>query len=338
MRTPKESHFALVLPGAVAKGAFEAGVISILADQESKIDRIVATSSGALNGLAYAAGIRSGNEKEMAKRLVDYWIDNGEWNNSLSFNPLNWFKASGLSNQDGLLKMMRELIKPCELSQKKDVEFRIIVSPLHGIMGKIGQTPATSYEKVLEFKGEDFDTQEGLERMFTAVTAACAFPGLFTPVDVEGLGPCVDGGAVNNAPINYALKESGVDRVIMPIPFPAVMPPAKSLKGLGLLNHLIEILINERLYRDLTVADTINRHVDHLEGLVKAGKITEDQMYLVTDTLHIRKVQITEIRPVEPIKQSAFSGFFKKEDRIRLVEAGQNSTRHIFATLESPKN
>jgi predicted acylesterase/phospholipase RssA len=46
-------HCALILPGAVAKGAYEAGAIEELTHREIRIDRIVATSSGALNGVAY---------------------------------------------------------------------------------------------------------------------------------------------------------------------------------------------------------------------------------------------------------------------------------------------
>ena len=82
MGKSKTSHFALVLPGAVARGAYEAGVIEVLAEQDTRIDRIVATSSGALNGLAYAVGIRSGTEKEIAARLIASWVEDGGWNKS----------------------------------------------------------------------------------------------------------------------------------------------------------------------------------------------------------------------------------------------------------------
>jgi predicted acylesterase/phospholipase RssA len=214
--TPK-SHFALVLPGAVARGAYEAGVIDVLAGQELHIDRIIATSSGALNGMAYAAGIRSGRAKEMAAELVSAWIELGSWNDSLTFNPWNWLSGKGLSGHEGLLKMMRTLVKPCAKSAKREVEFRIIVAPLNGVVGKIGRKPATTYERIIHFTGKDFDTHESLERMFKVATAACSFPGLFAPVELDGLGPCIDGGAVNNAPIAYALAESNVKRVIMAV-------------------------------------------------------------------------------------------------------------------------
>ena len=327
------SHFALVLPGAVARGAYEAGVIEVLADQELQIDRIVATSSGALNGLAYAVGIRSGREKEMAKKLASFWIEKGSWQNSLNVRLWAFIRGRGLSDSSNLLKMMREMIKPCELTKKKDIELRIIVTPLNGVTSAIAETPATTYEQIVKFSGPDFDTLEGLEKVFNVVAAACAFPGLFDPVFVPGLGFCVDGGAVNNAPIRYALDESGINRVIMPVPHSAVMEPRNWKTGFGLLNHLIEILINERLFRDLKSAQSVNQEADQLKALAAEGKISTEQLELIKSVLSIRNVEITEIRPDKGLKSSAFSGFFHKEDRIRLVEQGRQATIETLSKI-----
>ena len=326
-------HFALVLPGAVARGAYEAGVIEVLADREIKIDRIVATSSGALNGLAYAVGIRSGREKEMAKELAAFWIENGSWQNSLNISLWSLIKGRGLSNRSNLLRLMHEMIKPCEGTIKKHVELRVIITPLNGVISKIAEKPATTYEHIVKFSGSDFDTIESLEVVFNVVSAACAFPGLFDPVYVPGLGFCVDGGAVNNAPIRYALDESDVNRVIMPVPYPALMAHGDWKKGFKLLNHLIEILINERLFRDLRSAQSVNQEANQLKALVSEGKISNEQLELIKSTLKIRNVEITEVRPEKGLKNSAFSGFFHKEDRIRLVDQGRKATIQTLSKI-----
>lgn len=333
MSSKSSSHFALVLPGAVARGAYEAGVIEVLAKQETRIDRIVATSSGALNGLAFAVGIRSGREKEMSEKLTASWIEHGGWQDSFSLNPFNFLLGHGLSSNAALLRMMRDLIKPCTESKKRDVELRILVTPLDGVRSRIGKNPATTYEKVIKFSGPDFDTQERLEKVFTVVSAACAFPGLFQPVEIPGLGPCVDGGAVNNAPIAYALEESDVNRVLMPVPFPGIMKPGDWKSGLGLLNHLVAILINERLYRDLKSAQTINFKTDKLNQLAKEGFLTEEQLIKIKAILLVRNVEVTEIRPSEEFKISPFSGFFKKQDRINLIRAGRDAAEEILARV-----
>ncbi len=327
------SHFALVLPGAVARGAYEAGVIEVLASSDIKIDRIVATSSGALNGLAYAAGIRGGCEREMAEKLAKSWIKNGSWENSLNLNLWGLLRGRGLSSRQGLMTLMTDMVKPCTAAVKNPVEFRVIVTPLNGVLSNIGKNPATTYETILKFADDDFDTQEGLDRIFNAVSAACAFPGLFEPVVIPELGPCVDGGAVNNAPIKYALEESDVNRVMMPVPFPALMPPSEWKTGFSLLNHLIQILINERLFRDLKEGQTVNRDAQALEDLLAKGILTDEQVDAVKDALDIRKVEITEIRPEQVSKSSPFSGFFHQADRQQLIEDGRQATLRALARI-----
>lgn len=333
-KNPSE-HYAIVLPGAVARGAYEAGVIHALAESDVQIDRIVATSSGALNGLALAAGIRAGREKEMSEKLVQSWIEDGGWQNSLNLSPWSLFTGRGLSTKDGLLKMMRAMIHPNKSKIRKPVDFRVIVTPLNGIVGTIGEREATTYEHVVEFKGKHFDSEEGLEEMFNVVCAACAFPGLFEPVQIPGFGACVDGGAVNNAPIGYALKDSNVNRVLMPVPYPAIMPKGDWRRGFGLFNHLIAILINERLYRDLKIAQSVNVECMALEKLKKKGILSSEQLDEVKAAISLRHIEITEIRPPHDFKCSPFSGFFHKKDRVRLVEQGRMAALNTLG-IQSP--
>ena len=121
------SRCALILPGAVSKGAFEAGVISVIAEKNIKINHIVATSSGALNGVALAAAIRSGREKEIAKKLLDAWIEGGGWYDTLNFNPINWLRGRGLSGADGLLKNSMILFSPFPIFQKMKLNFELLL-------------------------------------------------------------------------------------------------------------------------------------------------------------------------------------------------------------------
>ena len=326
----RQLHTAIILPGAVAKGAYEAGVIYELAQDGTRVDRIVATSSGALNGVAYAAGVRQGRATEMAARLVEAWIDVGGWQDAFTLNPLNWISGRGLSDRRGLLRMLHHLIEPSATSAKCDVQLRIIVTPLQGVRGAIGKMPATTYEKLICFEGPDLDTAEDLAKVFDVTTAACAFPGIYAPVTLPGLGPCIDGGATNNAPIAYGLAEGDVSRIIMPVPFPAIMPDPGLMHGFNMINHMVEILINERLYRDLKDAEVVNREVARIEALVATGVLDETQAKAVKDALAIRTVQITEIRPSAPLKGGSFSGFFSQAERRRLVDEGRKAAREAI--------
>jgi NTE family protein len=65
----KTKTIAIVLAGAVARGAFEAGVIRALADADVKIVRIVAASAGALNGTVLASAVRERKVRAGAEAL-----------------------------------------------------------------------------------------------------------------------------------------------------------------------------------------------------------------------------------------------------------------------------
>jgi predicted acylesterase/phospholipase RssA len=263
----------------------------------------------------------------MAKNLVTAWIEKGGWFDTFKLNPLNLIRGRGLSGHEGLSELIKAVIKPCTHSEKKDIEVRIIITPLNGVEGNIGDKPATTFEKVVSFTGEDFDTEEGLARIFQVTLAACSFPGIFSSVNVAGLGPCVDGGAVNNAPIRYAIDYIDVSHIIMPVPFPEMMQVPKSMGGFGLLGHLIEILINERLYRDLKTAQTTNADVKALKDMVKKNQLSNGQFEEIKKLLNIKTVNIHEVRPKVNLKVGSFSGFFSKSDRMKLVEEGREAMR-----------
>ena len=334
MSVAKHIHNAVVLPGAVARGAYEAGVLEVLAASDAKIDRIVATSSGALNGVAYAAGVRGGDVRAVTAKLSQAWLEQGGWQDALHLSPMGVLRGVGASSRDGLLKMLREVVKPCRASVKHAVQLRIVVAPLNGVAAKIGGKAATTYEKAVHFSGEDFDSQEGLERIFAAAAAACAFPGLFQPVDLPGLGPCIDGGAVNNAPLKYALDDGTVGRVYIPVPFPEFLASPFLGTGVHLAIHLVEILINERLFRDLRSAQMVNKDVGRIERLARKGIISAEQAAEIMRTLEIRRVAITEIRPERQLKGGSFSGFFSKSQRARLVQEGREAAQRCLNKVE----
>ena len=80
---------ALILAGAVAKGAFEAGALAVLSQHaaEIPISRIVAASSGALNAAIYATGVRAGRELDVGERLADLWQHDADWHHVLKVSP-----------------------------------------------------------------------------------------------------------------------------------------------------------------------------------------------------------------------------------------------------------
>jgi NTE family protein len=78
-RGERRRTVAVILAGAVAKGAFEAGALEVLASIDAQVVRIVAASSGALNGVVYAAAVRGRRERAGASELIELWRDRATW-------------------------------------------------------------------------------------------------------------------------------------------------------------------------------------------------------------------------------------------------------------------
>ena len=80
--------------------------------------------------------------------------------------------------------------------------------------------------------------------MFAAATASAGLPIVFAPVEVDGLGPCLDGGMVNNTPMKWALDSkvgAEVDAiVVVATSVELATQPAAELGALGIVGHFAE--------------------------------------------------------------------------------------------------
>jgi NTE family protein len=321
-------RIAVVLAGAVAKGAFEAGVLQALAHRNVQVVRIVGASSGALNGTMLAAAVRARDLAGGTTRLVARWRDQAGWADVLHASLRVLATRQGVSDSSRVLALLRQQIAP--MPQGDDVELRLLTAPLGGVLGTIGNQPATTFEAMIELSGADFATPESLERGFQAAIASSAFPLVFAPVHLADLGPCVDGGAVNNTPVKWALDGTVRDRIDAIVVIGTSMekrggaPPAE-LHGLSLASHLADMLIGERLYRDLHEAEDVNERLANLEALVAQGVLDRAQLDRVRIAIGwdgFRPVRILQIRPTEDLPGSAFSGFFDEALREQYIAAG----------------
>src|SRR5688572_9522505 len=93
-------HTALILAGAVANGAFEAGAIDVLVKAGHSFRPIVAASSGGLNGTLFAAGIRSGKEPFAASELVRLWETSAGLTQAFNPSLRDLLAGRGFSDQD----------------------------------------------------------------------------------------------------------------------------------------------------------------------------------------------------------------------------------------------
>jgi predicted acylesterase/phospholipase RssA len=334
---------ALVLAGAVAQGAFEVGVIRALVRTDVRIVRIVATSSGALNGTVLAAALRRREPIAGGETLAELWRDHASWSEVFHVSLRDLLRRDGLADQKRLLGLLRDSIPAGPVADPAPINLRMIVAALRGCQGAIGAHPATTFESVRDFDGEDFATAAGLERVFTAAVASAAFPLVFAPVEIDGIGPCVDGGAVNNTPMKWALDGpvgAGIDAVVVVSTSVERRTAAPDVSGLApLAGHLAGMLVEERLYRDLREYAETNAGLTALDRMVADGKLTPALLDEIKQALGLadrRAVDIVCIRPSSELRGSAFAGFFDAELRREYLDIGYDRGLAVLAQAGWP--
>jgi NTE family protein len=323
-----ESKTAVVLAGGVAKGAFEAGALDVLIERGVRLSQVVGASSGALNATLLAAGIRAGRARDATRRLVELWRDDARWIHFFHLSVRDILERTGISDSKDVLAMLQEEVPLIATAAVDPVRLRIVVAALDGIVRSIAGAPASTFEGVLSFADGDFDDDAGRARIYTAAAASAAFPLLFHPVDVPSLGPCYDGGAVNNTPIQLAVQE-GLDEVIVITPYPARFSRPNELKGMELVSRLIDILIQERVFRDLTLAEETNAQLARLRALFDDGTLDAAQLAAVLRAVGARPIRVVMVRPDAELPGNAFAGFLRRELREEYIAAGKAAAQAI---------
>jgi predicted acylesterase/phospholipase RssA len=237
---------------------------------------------------------------------------------------LTLLRRQGIATTDKLLALMRREVDPvAALPQLREVTFTVVITSLNGQTQPLDGQLTTTFECDQTFTADDYGSVARRERIYQVCAASAAFPLLFAPVDVPGIGPCVDGGAVNNSPIGIAV-EGGAERVILIAPTAAKLPASGGTNGIDLISQLAEILIGERLYRDLAQRAEANEVVAKLDGMVANGQLSAAQATAVKDLLGWKgHVELISIRPPTPLPGNVFSGLFDKKLRAEYVAAGR---------------
>jgi NTE family protein len=326
---------ALVLSGALAKGAFEAGVLQALTRAPIPIVSIVGASAGALNATILAAGVRAGCADRAADRLADLWRERGTWRDAFRISVRDLVRGTGVSTSDKLAHLLRDAMATFR-GGVHPIELRLVVTSAAGDPDIREREQRTSFETVIGFDGDAFDTDEGRHEVIRAATASAAFPFLFTPIQHPRLGPLLDGGAVNNAPITHASCHPAVQRVIVVTHRPARIEPPR-LAGVSLLGHVADIAISERLYRDLRGARRVNRRLEAMERLHDDGTLATAQVDALKRALGLglkRHLDIIEIRPPTELTGDAFAGLSSRALRDAYLDAGRRVAADVLARLD----
>jgi NTE family protein len=313
---------AIILAGAVARGAFEAGALEVLAKHDVEIVRIVAASSGALNATLLARGVCADDVPGATSTLAGLWETEASLSGVFDVNLRDVFRLEGISDSSKLTRLLESNVAPC--AAPRPVQVKFVVTTLRGVQGNIGTEAATTHELVFAFDESDFKNREGLTRVFAAATASAAFPFAFAPADLGAkYGPCVDGGVVNNTPLKYALGDD-IEAVVVIACSPQRVTLPTGHGGLDLLGDFADILVDERLYRDLREAEDVNRSLERLDELnLAAGELARVKEAI--GWTGRRQIEIVAIRPADPLPGNVFSGFTSGTLRQQYVGLGRDA-------------
>jgi len=168
----------LALSGGASRGISHVGVLKVIERYNIPISCIAATSSGAVVGAFYAAGLELPLIEEIALKM--------NWRSLIRIN----IREPGMISTHGIKDVLCK-----HLGDKTFLHLKI---PLH--------VATTCLET-----GEPCVVKEG--NVACAVEAATAFPGVFAPVEIGGRTMADGGISGQNLPVNV-VKDMGANFVI----------------------------------------------------------------------------------------------------------------------------
>lgn len=230
----------LVLGGGVARGIAHIGVLKVLDHYKIPIHSIVATSSGALVGAAYASGMEVRLIEEIALRI--------SWGKILKIT----FFRPGFISGEAIEELIVKYVGEKNISELK-IPFAAIATDL-----KTGEAVVIDEGKVAK-----------------AVAASAAFPGVFAPEEIKH-HLAVEGGIANNLPVDVARKMGAnyvvaVD-VVPARPFHTLPKDAFQVFGRSLDLLLHKLSIEQRKKANLLIEPQMEEDIWHLD-LNKAKRL-----------------------------------------------------------------
>lgn len=231
---------SLVLSGGGAKGAYQAGVLTVLLGEEgNRYDIVCGISVGALNG-ALVAMYKPGEELDAAGRLLELW---GSIRGAESI-----YRARTFGKLAALWRPSVYDTAPLRALIKKHLD----VGKLRASGKKlaVGAVSLTSGRYQL-FSGEDADIVEG-------VMASSAFPGMFEPVAIRN-ELWTDGGVREVTPLGAAIDLGATDvDVVLCSPAGVSRGFDKTPNVLQVAERTVDIMSEEIVDNDLKLCAAYN--------------------------------------------------------------------------------
>jgi NTE family protein len=284
---------SLVLSGGGARGIAHIGVIEALEKQGYEIHSICGTSMGALVGGIYALG-----KLEEFKAWL-FTLDKIKVFKLVDFS----FTSQGLIKGDRVIKTLKEFIPDKNIEALPLLYAAVAVDLL-------------KKEEVVFTKGSIFD----------AIRASISIPTVFTPVSF-GSTLLVDGGILNNIPVNHALRCKGDLLIAVNVNADIAVYKPKLLKKETVAKESVYMkkikAFQQQLYKSNLEPENHNDKLGYFNLISKT-------LNLMTE--HIAMVNIEKFPPDIMINISRYScemfDFYKAEE---MVEIGRHAAEGVIS-------
>lgn len=182
--TPPPEKTALVLAGGGANGAVEVGFYKAIWEAGIKLDLVIGTSVGAINGAMIAAGLTPQKMHALWKRTKQQDILRFNWR-------LLWkgLRARSLFDERQMQRFLERGL-PVRTFEELKIPFIAMTTDL--------------------VSGEAVPLDHG--DLVKAVQASCALPGIFPPVWIDGQ-ELADGGIMRLVPIDVAVSRGATTTI-----------------------------------------------------------------------------------------------------------------------------
>jgi NTE family protein len=176
-RKPAQHSLGLALGGGFARGLVHIGVLKVLEEEQIPVTAVAGTSAGAVVGACFCSGLSAAEMSRIARRLR--FKDFARWT----------LDRGGFYSNDRLIHFLHHVL-PCQDFSELKVPLAVVATEF-----------PTGHPVIFESGS-----------IAEAVRASCAYPGVFTPVSVNGVLH-VDGMLSYEVPTT-PLKQRGIECVM----------------------------------------------------------------------------------------------------------------------------
>jgi NTE family protein len=246
-------RICLVLSGGGARGMAHIGVLKVLEELKVPIDCIAGTSMGAVVGGLYASGMTAA-QIDATMRSVDWQeaFRDAPPRRDLAFrrkqDDRNFLVRLPLGLKHGKILLpkgfiqgqkLQETLRQLTLPFSNSTDFDALPTPFRAVA-----TDLVTGKAVLLDKGD----------LSIAMRASISAPGLFAPVETQGL-LLVDGGLAENLPIDVARQMHADILIVSDVSFPLQSRSALD-SALSISNQMLAILVRKDADRQRATLST----------------------------------------------------------------------------------